>query len=55
MLLRQTGKKESWKVPECPGDRHYDRSDPRAKAAFKVRKKEASPSQFLAHRASKDL
>jgi hypothetical protein len=55
VLLRHTGKKESWKVPECPGDRHYERRDPRAKPAFKVRKKEASPSQLLAHCASKDL
>ena len=47
--------KESWKVPECPGDRHHERSDSGAKPAFKVRKKETSPSQFLAHRASKDL
>jgi|SRR5580658_3873280 hypothetical protein len=38
-----------------PGDRHYGRCDPRAKPAFKVRKKETSPSQFLAHCASKDL
>jgi len=55
VLLRQTGKKQGWKMPECPGDRHYERRDPRAKSAFKVRKKEASPSQFLAHCASKDL
>jgi hypothetical protein len=33
VLLRHTGKKESWNVPECPGDRHYERRDPRAKVA----------------------
>jgi hypothetical protein len=55
VLLRHTGKKESWNVPECPGNRHYYRRDPRAKPVFKVGKKEASPSQFLAHCASKDL
>ena len=55
VLLWHTRKKESWKVPEGPGNRHYERRDPRAKPAFKVRKKEASPSQFLAHCASKDL
>jgi len=49
------GKKKSWKMPECLGDRHYECRDPRAKLAFKMRKKETSPSQFLAHRASEDL
>jgi hypothetical protein len=49
VLLHQTGKKESRQTPECPGDRHDDRRDPRAKPAFKVRKKKTSLSQFLAH------
>jgi hypothetical protein len=40
---------------ERPGDRHHERRDPRAKPALKVRKKEASLSQLLAHCASKDL
>ena len=37
--MRHTGKKESWKVPECPGDRHYERRDPRAGPALKVRER----------------
>ena len=44
VLLWHTRKKESWNVPECPGDRHYERRDPGAKLASKMRKKEASPS-----------
>jgi hypothetical protein len=55
VLLRQAGKIESWQMPECPGNRHYYRRDPRAKPVFKVGKKEASPSKFLAHCASEDL